>query len=613
MLCPKCQSENDELAETCFRCGQGLYAVTAGSVISGRYEILSAIGKGGMGMVYKALDRELDETVALKVLRPEIAGSPDIIRRFRSEIKLARRVSHKNVCRIHEYGRDGHRAYIVMEHLEGVDMKRTLKERGALPAVEAYDVAIQIAQALQAIHDVGIAHRDLKSANVIRDAQGVVKLMDFGIAKSFESGTVGTATGLIVGTPEYMSPEQARAERVDARSDIYALGIVTYELFTGNVPFRGDTPLATLMKHIQDPPPLGPPLPPRAVPVLAKALAKAREDRFDNAQEMADALRLARGDAPLPEAPRPAPYVASSAVPLREPARDPTPAPTPVPTPVPTHVPTVVARPARVAPVGGSTRRQQSGAIRPVPPPSSSAWVWVASVGVGLLLLLAVGVAIVVTRIPGGPGQRVAQTPGAPPTSAPARVADDKPVTLPSATAPPAAAVPSAAAGPPARTEPTVATRPPATSLRPASIATPTPRPATPPPTTITLPPPTTSPLRAIDWAPARESTPPPAPSSTLPAQPSPRAAEHPEAPASPAKAAEATGLLQIGARPYASVSVDGADMGTTPTRPIVLKPGSYTVRLAHPDYQPLLRKITIRAGETTKLSVDLSLDGIRK
>jgi predicted Ser/Thr protein kinase len=302
MLCPSCNASNDDSAEACFTCGRALSALTQGSVIAGRYEVLSPLGKGGMGMVYKAHDRMLDETVAIKVLRSEFANTPEMAKRFRHEIKLARKVSHRNVCRIHEYGEDGGVRYISMEYVEGTDLKQLARDRGGfVETEEAFDVAIQSADGLQAIHEVGIIHRDLKTSNIMRDGDGRVRLMDFGIAKSEatdrSSGGGLTSTGQIMGTPEYMSPEQCLGEKIDSRSDIYALGVAVYEIFTGIVPFRGDTQVATLFKHIQDPVPFeGPaaariPLP--AVPVLRKALSKNRADRFATAAEMAEALRRA--------------------------------------------------------------------------------------------------------------------------------------------------------------------------------------------------------------------------------------------------------------------------------------------------------------------------------
>jgi serine/threonine protein kinase len=300
VICPSCQAENDPSVEACFTCGRAIGALTQGAVIDERYEVLKPLGKGGMGMVYQAHDRMLEETVALKVLRAEFVGTADMARRFRSEIKLARKVSHRNVCRIHEYGEDGSLRYISMEFLEGTDLKQLLRIKGVLDAAEAFDVALQTAEGLAAIHDVGIIHRDLKTPNIMRGERGLVKLMDFGIAKvEGDPGSGGlTNTGQVMGTPEYMSPEQCRGEKIDFRSDIYALGVVLYEIFTGQVPFRGDTPVATIFKHIQDPVPLAGPmasrLPPSVIPVIRRLLAKERGDRYTTAVEVAAALRQAR-------------------------------------------------------------------------------------------------------------------------------------------------------------------------------------------------------------------------------------------------------------------------------------------------------------------------------
>jgi predicted Ser/Thr protein kinase len=272
-----------------------------GSLVANRYKILAPLGKGGMGMVYKAHDQVLDEVVALKVLRPEVADSPEMGQRFLAEIKLARSVSHRNVCRIHEYGEDQGLRYISMAYIEGVDLKNVLRRRGPLPPREAYEIAIGVAEGLQAIHDEGIVHRDLKTPNLMLDGRGIVKLMDFGIAKQWAAETSAgmTAIGAIIGTPEYMSPEQVQGQRLDNRSDIYALGIVVYELFTGQTPFRSETPMGMLIKHIQEAPSfegeVARNIPPALVPVLRKALAKDREERYSSASEFAAALRAAAG------------------------------------------------------------------------------------------------------------------------------------------------------------------------------------------------------------------------------------------------------------------------------------------------------------------------------
>lgn len=279
--------------------------IRPGSIIGGRYEILETLGKGGMGMVYKAHDRVLDDTVAIKLLRPDVAAEPEMARRFRSEIKLARKVRHRNVCGIHEYGEDGGLRYISMEYIEGVDLRHALTRTGAPLPAEAYEISIQLAQGLHAIHEAGIIHRDLKTPNIMRDAKGHVRLMDFGIAKQAgeAAGPAVTALGMIVGTPEYMSPEQARGEKVDFRSDIYALGVVIFEIFTGQVPFRAETPIATIFKHLQEAPPIEDAALPAALkPVLRRALAKSPADRYETAADLVKALEHARSET-FPSAP----------------------------------------------------------------------------------------------------------------------------------------------------------------------------------------------------------------------------------------------------------------------------------------------------------------------
>lgn len=301
MLCPSCKAENDRAAKACSQCGRQLSILKIDEVLSSRYEILDLLGQGGMGAVYKAHDRILDEIVALKVLRFDLRGTPQWARRFQFEIKLARKVTHRNVCRVHEYGEDGGRCYVSMEFVDGVDLRRRISEMGPLPRDEAFEVALQVSKGLQAIHDVGIVHRDLKTSNMMLDSRGLVRLIDFGIAKRWmaDGKTEDTVAGEIIGTPEYMSPEQARGERVDFRSDIYALGIVLFELFTGRVPFRGETPVLTILKHLREPPPLKAPeaarIPKPLVPVLRRALAKSPEVRYATARGMTEALRLASG------------------------------------------------------------------------------------------------------------------------------------------------------------------------------------------------------------------------------------------------------------------------------------------------------------------------------
>ena len=307
--CPQCGSGNDDDQTACFTCGRPLQeAIRLGEVIASRYEIRSRLGRGGMGAVYRAHDRVLEEDVALKVLR-EDATDGNAARRFRTEIKLARRVIHRNVCRIFEYGEEKGRRFISMELVEGTDLKHAIAQQSRFAPDRAFSVALQVADGLEAIHQVGIIHRDLKTSNIMLDASGTVRLMDFGIAKHVDQdAAAATATGDILGTPAYMSPEQARAESLDFRSDVYALGIVTYELFTGHVPFQADSPVAMILKQIHDAPAFEGPraagLPRAVVPVLAKALAKARDDRFQSVRDMAIALSRASEGAAGEGAPR---------------------------------------------------------------------------------------------------------------------------------------------------------------------------------------------------------------------------------------------------------------------------------------------------------------------
>jgi HEAT repeat protein/tRNA A-37 threonylcarbamoyl transferase component Bud32 len=332
MICRSCQAENQESAEVCGRCRGALSDLVPGSLVADRYEILEVIGRGSMGSVHKAHDRTLDETVAIKVLRPHFARTPEIAQRFRSEIKLARRVRHPNVCAIHEYGETDGVRYISMEFVDGVNLRRKIQEAPGLRREDAFDLGLQILSGLEAVHDTGIIHRDLKTPNIMVDRTGRVRLMDFGLAKQRNAaeGAEATAIGQVMGTPEFMSPEQVRGERADFPSDIYAMGIAFYEMFSGEVPFKGSV-AETMVNHVHKPVPfegpVGSRIPPTVVPVLRQALAKSPADRFATARGMATAIRHAaamteaeaetRATGPVDTPPRatapPAPPVASMA------------------------------------------------------------------------------------------------------------------------------------------------------------------------------------------------------------------------------------------------------------------------------------------------------------
>jgi eukaryotic-like serine/threonine-protein kinase len=275
--------------------------IDVGSVVGNRFEILQLLGEGGMGAVYKAHDRELEKDVALKLIRAELARNPEILQRFKQEIILARQITHRNVIRIFDIGQaDGHK-YITMEYLEGRDLRAVLREKGKLPPEEAAKIVLQICCALEAAHGEGVIHRDLKPQNIMLDANGRAYVMDFGIARSAYLPGM-TQTGALVGTPEYMSPEQAKGEKLDERSDLFSLGVILYELVIGSSPYHSDTPLATLWRRIQEKAKplteLDPTIPKPLSDIVAKALEIDPGNRFASATEFAQNLKSWLGISP---------------------------------------------------------------------------------------------------------------------------------------------------------------------------------------------------------------------------------------------------------------------------------------------------------------------------
>ena len=253
---------------------------------------------GGMGSVYLATDQRLDRSVALKVLKEELADDDRFVERFRREARAAGALSHPNIAGVFDFGQDGQRYYMVMELAQGHDLARVLREEGPLSVERSVRIASQIAQALDHAHSAGVVHRDIKPPNVIIGDSDRVKVTDFGIARAIGDSTL-TATGSVLGTAHYISPEQAGGGEVGPRADLYALGIVLYEMLTGSLPFTGDSALAVAMRHVSDdvPPPseLNPEVPPVLDEVVARATAKDPAARFSDAREMAEALAGALG------------------------------------------------------------------------------------------------------------------------------------------------------------------------------------------------------------------------------------------------------------------------------------------------------------------------------
>ena len=225
-----------------------------GQKFAGRYEIIAPIGSGGMGVVYRALDLELSEPVAIKTLRREFVADSTALARFKSELRLARRISHRNVVRTHDLGEADGVYFITMEYVDGKSVKALITERGRLPVHATVPIARQLCRALEVAHEEGIIHRDIKPHNMVLAPDGVLKVMDFGIARLLGRTRGVTQTGMVVGTPEYMAPEQLLGEDIDARADIYAVGVVIYECLTGRTPHTADSPLALVSRVLQQAP-----------------------------------------------------------------------------------------------------------------------------------------------------------------------------------------------------------------------------------------------------------------------------------------------------------------------------------------------------------------------
>ncbi len=269
-------------------------------VLDGRYELGPVLGQGGMARVHRAHDRQLRRPVAVKVLAPPFDRDRAFVERFRREARAAAGLGHPNIVAVFDTGSDDGIHYFVTELVEGETLAERIRRDGPLPADEAVAIGVDVARALAAAHERGVIHRDVKPGNVMLTPEGVVKVVDFGIAHAAGSDTL-TGTGVVLGSTAYLAPEQASGLRVDARSDVYAFGCVLYEMLTGQVPFRADTPVATMYRHVNEDPP--PPssirrVPPALETIVMRCLAKEPRNRFASAEDLEEALRSAPLDGP---------------------------------------------------------------------------------------------------------------------------------------------------------------------------------------------------------------------------------------------------------------------------------------------------------------------------
>ena len=314
MICSHCHTPNPTSADVCARCGSGLdvgadpglgatlevsdsASIHTGADFGPRYHVQSLLGSGGMGKVYKARDRELDRTVAIKVLRPDLMTDPMAMQRFKHELLLASSISHPNILRIHDLGEYNGVKFISMAYVDGGDLTQLMRKEGRLPLERVLNIMRQLAAALAAAHGVNVVHRDLKPQNILLGSEDHIYVTDFGIAKTLESDrTSVTRTGAVLGTPLYMSPEQVEGKPVDHRSDLYTYGLIFYEMLTGVLPFTGDTTFQLMYQRVHQlpkrPETVIPDLPPYLSRICLKCLEKEPPNRYQSATEILSDLEL---------------------------------------------------------------------------------------------------------------------------------------------------------------------------------------------------------------------------------------------------------------------------------------------------------------------------------
>jgi len=266
----------------------------SGETFAQRYEILAVLGRGGMGTVYRAKDLELEEEIAVKTLRPEFVADKTLLARFKDEIRLARRLTDANIVRTHDFGEWSGVCFLTMECVEGITVRELIDTRGRLGVSATLAIAAQLAHSLAVAHEHGVIHRDIKPQNLLVDEAGVLKVMDFGVARLAERSTANTEAGLVLGTPAYMPPEQLMGEPVDARSDLYAAGVVLYECLTGKLPFEAGSVISLVAKLLKEearpPQEVNPEIPPVLSALVMRLLAKRPEERVQTAADLGTQL-----------------------------------------------------------------------------------------------------------------------------------------------------------------------------------------------------------------------------------------------------------------------------------------------------------------------------------
>ncbi|MBI1967716.1 MAG: protein kinase [Gemmatimonadetes bacterium] len=409
MECLKCHTPLPDNSRFCFACGAdqtggGTATATSGEleglqarlqrIVEGKYQLKRMLGKGGMGAVFLAQDLTLDREVAIKVLPPDISQDPKVIQRFQQEAKTAAKLDHTNIIPIYRVESEGGLNYFVMKYIVGTSLEDVLEQKQPLSTGYIQRVLWEAACALGHAHQRGIVHRDVKPANILFDHDGRVMLTDFGISKALQSASGFTGTGMIIGTPHYMAPEQAKGQPVDGRADQYSMGVVGYRMITGQLPFSGDSVHTILYKHIFEEAPRAsgarPDLPPHLSEAIARALSKEPDQRFPTMEDFATAV--------WPEQPVSAPKGGKAAVTSR-----------PRPRPVTAESPTEAVSAAPTTPIPKAAR---PSAGKPEPKKSKAGL----SVGVAAVVMLGVGGYLVLGR---GKAATDQQQQAAPPRTSP--------------------------------------------------------------------------------------------------------------------------------------------------------------------------------------------------